>query len=588
MKKYGLILSVLVLCLGLLAAPVSEDRALQAAKAMIDRALDAAYQPVFSKVIRSSDSTLAFVYQLKPSGYMVISADDALAPVIAYSSSSSFSESDEDSGILEEMIRHDLSLRLQQSTPSSRKHAEAKWQALQSIRGEDFEQYPPDGYSPTGGWLKTNWTQSSPYNMYCPIDPVTQARSVAGCPAVAMAQIANYHQTINGTVFDDSDDYYHNYAGRSYWVDNDFETHGFASFPQLNTYLSEMMHHYKYEEELSSSDKGALVWACGIAAQQVYTSSGSGTFAVAQMNTAFTRFGFENFELLTDSAPDLYSRMASNMIDAMPLLLAVVTPAWDMGHNVVVDGWNTDDYFHLNFGWGGQYNGWYLLPDEIPYGLTVIEGAIVDITPKSYLFAFPDLVEILNFDDVISPHQIEVINLSTEALTIEAYHFPTTIGASQWHVETAPEELPYVLEPGQSMYFNLWVDLPVNGIREVVEEPLRIIHSHGTISILVRFDTSLITSIDDPSLPPANLQVKAYPNPFISEIRLDIDSKNGAATELKIYNLKGQCVRKLHPQKDIPLIWDGKDADGKSMAAGLYLLRVTNQKDSLTKRILKF
>ena len=42
--------------------------------------------------------------------------------------------------------------------------------------------------------------------------------------------------------------------------------------------------------------------------------------------------------------------------------------------------------FHLNFGWGGPYNGWYLLPDEIPYGLTVIEGAIVDIEP-SVIFA---------------------------------------------------------------------------------------------------------------------------------------------------------------------------------------------------------
>jgi len=52
-----------------------------------------------------------------------------------------------------------------------------------------------------------------------------------------------------------------------------------------------------------------------------------------------------------------------------------------MGHNVVIDGYNTDEYFHLNFGWGGTYNGWYLLPDEIPYGLTVIEGAIVDIFP---------------------------------------------------------------------------------------------------------------------------------------------------------------------------------------------------------------
>jgi hypothetical protein len=67
------------------------------------------------------------------------------------------------------------------------------------------------------------------------------------------------------------------------------------------------------------------------------------------------------------------------MIDALPAHLAVVDEGWTMGHNLVVDGYNTDDFYHLNFGWGGARNSWYLLPDEIPYGLTVLEGVIVDI-----------------------------------------------------------------------------------------------------------------------------------------------------------------------------------------------------------------
>ena len=36
-------------------------------------------------------------------------------------------------------------------------------------------------------------------------------------------------------------------------------------------------------------------------------------------------------------------------------------------------------YYHLNFGWGGSYNGWYLLPDDMPYGLTILKAVIVDI-----------------------------------------------------------------------------------------------------------------------------------------------------------------------------------------------------------------
>jgi hypothetical protein len=57
----------------------------------------------------------------------------------------------------------------------------------------------------------------------------------------------------------------------------------------------------------------------------------------------------------------------------------VVNEEWTAGHNLVVDGYNTDHYFHLNFGWGGTYDGWYMLPQDMRLDLTVIEGVIMDI-----------------------------------------------------------------------------------------------------------------------------------------------------------------------------------------------------------------
>ena len=47
---------------------------------------------------------------------------------------------------------------------------------------------------------------------------------------------------------------------------------------------------------------------------------------------------------------------------------------------MVVDGYD-EGYFHINFGWGGSYDGWYMLPEELPFELTVLEGLIVDIDP---------------------------------------------------------------------------------------------------------------------------------------------------------------------------------------------------------------
>jgi len=67
-------------------------------------------------------------------------------------------------------------------------------------------------------------------------------------------------------------------------------------------------------------------------------------------------------------------------MNGMPVQLGLVDAANTVGHNVVVDGYNTDEFFHFNFGWGGSANGWYTLPPtSIPYNLTVIEGVVVQI-----------------------------------------------------------------------------------------------------------------------------------------------------------------------------------------------------------------
>lgn len=324
---------------------------------------------------------LFYVFHLKPAGYVVTSADFALPPVIAYSFKSNFSEG---KNALTDMLKADINLRLKniQNLPTHViEERKQMWKGVLSgnITALNFEQWPPEGTTSTGGWLETTWSQNSPYNDFCPLDG--GERSVAGCPAVAMAQILNYHKTTNGVFFNDSDDYYHNYI-HHYTIDDDHEEYDFPSFPELNGYLSNLSSHYESGVNITDNDRAAIVFACGVAARQVYSSEVSGTFGVNQAYKAYLRFGIDGIELLNESNPELYGRLRMNMVDALPAHLAVVTPEWDSGHNLVVDGYNTDDYYHLNFGWGGSLDGWYLLPDDMPYGLTVIEGVIVDIMAK--------------------------------------------------------------------------------------------------------------------------------------------------------------------------------------------------------------
>lgn len=233
--------------------------------------------------------------------------------------------------------------------------------------------------------LTSQWTQDYPYNQLCPRDPYNgYAYSVAGCPAIAMGQIINYLQTTQDTRFTDDDDYYHSYAGRNYYIDDDWETLQFPSFPQLNELLDTVDAFFRRGEELTDYLKAAVVFACGTACTQIYTSEGSGTFFVDQAFQAYQRFGFEDCVLFREPTEEMYELLISNLQDGYPAHLAVENPAGTVGHNVVVDGYReSDGKFHINFGYGGSLDNWYDIPDpNFYYGMTKVEGIILNIIPK--------------------------------------------------------------------------------------------------------------------------------------------------------------------------------------------------------------
>ena len=169
---------------------------------------------------------------------------------------------------------------------------------------------------------------------------------------------------------------------------------------------------------LNENEVAALVFACGVAARQVYTSEVSGTFGVNQAFEAYERFAYQDAILIYDSDTSFYTHMKNNMKEGIPVHLALLSSTGSGGHNVVTDGYNTDDYYHLNFGWGGSYNGWYLLPDEIPYNLTIVEGAIMDIGVTHVGLNEPVKNDIIEFTVYPNPtHGMLNIHLNLEKST---------------------------------------------------------------------------------------------------------------------------------------------------------------------------
>lgn len=366
-----------------------------------------------NKIIVSNEInnlTLYYVFNLSPHGYVIVTSRKELPQVIAYSFTNNYIDNVSAPSPLKDLLKNDINIRIalipemnENEIIRNRRNWDNLLTGNRSI-DKHFQQWPEDGTTTTGGWIESNWTQSSPYDNFCPIDPLTSQRSYVGCPATAMGQIVNYYQQINSTKFDDNDDYYHSYAGRNYWIDDDYKDHGFLCFQEINDYLDSISTKYDDGRPLTYDEKAALSFACGVAAHQVYSSAGSGTFGIDQAYDAYMKFGFPESELIYDGDTNLFNVMSQNMMDARPVHFAVVNEQGNSGHNVVVDGYNTDDYYHVNFGWGGSYNGWYLLPQDFPLGLTVIEGVVVNIAYPPINTGFNNNTSVINNDITIYPN----------------------------------------------------------------------------------------------------------------------------------------------------------------------------------------
>ena len=70
----------------------------------------------------------------------------------------------------------------------------------------------------------------------------------------------------------------------------------------------------------------------------------------------------------------------------------------------------------------------------------------------------------------------------------------------------------------------------------------------------------------------------AWPNPFRDETVIRFALPAAGPASVRVYNVAGRLVRELPTQRGSAglneRIWDGKDADGDTVASGIYFVRV--------------
>ena len=185
------------------AATVTSDNLLIAARRWI--AANAVFQselpdaePVTATRMTNADGAGQPLWHVKlsPSGYLIMSSDDTLPPVVAFDTKASYSKSSPTPLPLM-LDKQGEIFQKELLKPQTRGNAIAqanknRWNAL-------LKQTRTDSFTPssiiTPAMLTSEWDQKpSPYNYLCPSDETYDNRTAAGCVPLAIAQILKYHE----------------------------------------------------------------------------------------------------------------------------------------------------------------------------------------------------------------------------------------------------------------------------------------------------------------------------------------------------------------------------------------------------------
>ena len=301
-------------------------------------------------------------------GFLIISAEDAVLPVLAYGFEQDINLDDLPPAVelfLNQYKQEISAVRRSHQTASAR--VTAAWEKLRhpSRDGETTQ-----GVAPL---LTSKWNQGKYYNYYSPVDEDSPGgydnKTPSGCVAIAMAQIMNYYrfpQRGSG-----SHTNYSEYG--AFHVDFSQQTYNYdVMFDQLNFYNNEV---------------SKLIFHCATAVDMMYGSNGSGAYSPDVPDALSTYFYYSPNAHYTSKHHYSYEEWCTKLMDELDLRRPVYYSGYseEGGHAFVCDGYDSDSLFHFNFGWGGSGDGFYLTDnsDNDVNGYSDWQSAIFYIYPNS-------------------------------------------------------------------------------------------------------------------------------------------------------------------------------------------------------------
>ena len=338
------------------AAPISIQRATEIANVFLSPSIAPTAPnraPMRPRLMHTATPQAAYyIFENENGGFIIIAGDDVAYPILGYSTHATLAANE-----MPENTKAWLDLyaaEIQNAVDSGATQSAAVRQAWDNIAAYASATVV---VSPL---ILTRWNQSPYYNDLCPMDVARNERTVVGCVATAMAQVLKYWEhPINGN---GSYTYTHEHGVQS--ANFAATTYKWANMPLEVTAAS---------TDAQKAEVAQLMYHCGVSVEMDYDVSsrgGSGAFTISsKSNTTHcaeyalreywgykpTLQGLQKAKFKDDE----WKKMLKDDLNAgRPI---IYSGYGDGGHCFVCDGYNSDDYFHFNWGWGGLYDGYFLL-----------------------------------------------------------------------------------------------------------------------------------------------------------------------------------------------------------------------------------
>ena len=367
MKKTGFFLTIMFLLTGLAAArPVDVAMARRVAETYM-QAQGMRNTASLVDVTAETPFTAFYVFAAPEGGFILVSGDDAVIPVLGYSVTSRFETEDIPVHVMEWLKGYEKEIGRVSGSQSS--EIDGQWKMLQG-----GEMPPAPLTTDVLPLLTTSWGQRPYYNRFCPYDSSADTLVPAGCVATATAQVMKYW------AYPDTGYGSHTYTSQR---TNSGVTY---TYPNLTANFGATAYQWSLMPTALTSVSGdaeinavaTLMYHIGVAVEMKYspTASGSNNYytrgTVARSAQAalmkFFKYRADMYPIMRADYGDaaFSARLRGELEQQRPILFRGGHTSGS--HSFVLDGYDNNNMFHVNWGWRGSYNGYFAMGALNPYG----------------------------------------------------------------------------------------------------------------------------------------------------------------------------------------------------------------------------